>query len=40
MASDEKMTNTHCAYVEFSDQSSVPTALTYNGVMFNGRPLK
>ncbi|XP_064604652.1 probable splicing factor, arginine/serine-rich 7 isoform X2 [Liolophura sinensis] len=28
------------AFVEFSDQRSIPTALTYNGVMFAGRPLK
>ena len=29
-----------CAYVEFSDQRSVATALTYNGVMFQGIPIK
>ena len=29
-----------CAYVEFSDQRSVATALTYNGVMFQGRPIR
>ena len=29
-----------CAYVEFSDQRSVATALTYNGVMFQGSPIR
>ncbi|ESO92346.1 hypothetical protein LOTGIDRAFT_121003, partial [Lottia gigantea] len=28
------------AYVEFSDQRAVATALTYNGVMFQGRPIQ
>lgn len=28
-----------CAYIEFTDQRSLATALTYNGVMFQGRPL-
>ena len=26
-------------YVEFTDQRSVATALTYNGVMFQGKPV-
>lgn len=29
-----------CAYIEFTDQRSIATALTYNGVMFQGRALR
>ncbi|XP_077981289.1 uncharacterized protein LOC144436374 isoform X2 [Glandiceps talaboti] len=39
MAGDETQP-TRFAFVEFSDQKSVAAALTYNGVMFGGRPLK
>ena len=39
MAGDETQP-TRFAFVEFSEQVSVATALTYNGVMFGGRPLK
>nr|XP_006824322.1 PREDICTED: splicing regulatory glutamine/lysine-rich protein 1-like isoform X5 [Saccoglossus kowalevskii] len=39
MAGDETQP-TRFAFVEFSDQNSVAAALTYNGVMFGGRPLK
>ncbi len=28
------------AFVEFTEQPAVPTALTYNSMMFAGRPLK
>lgn len=39
MAGDETQP-TRFAFVEFSEQASVAKALTYNGVMFAGRPLK
>ncbi|XP_013389852.1 splicing regulatory glutamine/lysine-rich protein 1 isoform X2 [Lingula anatina] len=39
MAGDEAQL-TKCAFVEFSEMSSVATALTYNGVAFVGKPLK
>lgn len=28
-----------CAFVEFTDQTSVPKALQCNGVVYEGRPL-
>ncbi|XP_064413996.1 splicing regulatory glutamine/lysine-rich protein 1 isoform X3 [Latimeria chalumnae] len=39
MAGDETQP-TRFAFVEFSDQASVPRALAFNGVMFGDRPLK
>nr|XP_015193302.1 PREDICTED: splicing regulatory glutamine/lysine-rich protein 1 isoform X2 [Lepisosteus oculatus] len=39
MAGDETQP-TRFAFVEFSDQESVPRALAFNGVMFGDRPLK
>ena len=39
MAGDETQP-TRFAFVEFTDHASVAKALTYNGVMFAGRPLK
>ncbi|XP_040833560.1 splicing regulatory glutamine/lysine-rich protein 1 isoform X3 [Ochotona curzoniae] len=39
MAGDETQP-TRFAFVEFADQSSVPRALAFNGVMFGDRPLK
>ncbi|XP_021378893.1 probable splicing factor, arginine/serine-rich 7 isoform X9 [Mizuhopecten yessoensis] len=38
MAGDESMLS-RFAFVEFTDQRSVATALTYNGVVFQGRPI-
>lgn len=35
----EEVEGGKCAYIEFTDQRSIATALTYNGVMFQGRPL-
>lgn len=39
MAGDEKQP-TKNAYVEFTDQRSISTALTYNGVMFQTLPIR
>ncbi|KAM4642965.1 uncharacterized protein AAGF69_015306 isoform 3-T3 [Amazona ochrocephala] len=39
MAGDETQP-TRFAFVEFADQTSVPRALAFNGVMFGDRPLK
>ena len=36
----EDMEGHRSAYVEFTDQRSIATALTYNGVMFLSRPLR
>jgi len=38
MAGDE-ISMSRFAFVEFTDQRSVVTALTYNGVVFQGNPL-
>ena len=39
MAGDENLPSRN-AYVEFTNQRSVPTALAYNGVLMNNRHLK
>ena len=39
MAGDD-FQSTRFALIEFTDQRSVATSLTYNGVMFQGHPIK
>lgn len=39
MAGDENLPSRN-AYVEFSNQKSVPMALAYNGMLWNNRHLK
>lgn len=39
MAGDENLPSRN-AYVEFTNQRAVPTALAYNGVLMNNRHLK
>jgi len=36
----EEVDGGKCGYIEFTDQRSICTALTYNGVMFQGKPLR